>query len=114
MSTQIARLAILSLLVPTGLAHLATACSSSGPEPIRAETLLSSVPLATVEEDLIVNGEVIPAIMLKRELVYRRGAALLESRKLDILIGEEIKRQVEHDLLVQQQKVEGVGKQDAG
>lgn len=67
-----------------------TACS----QPPSAAPL-APVPLASVDEPLIVNGEAVPEAVLKRTLVYLLGSRDLKSRVLDLQIEAEKQKQLD-------------------
>ena len=86
-------------------AFLVSSSYFAGDSPVVAE------PTASIDTpgDLVVNGEVIPAEAVRRELVYRIGARELEARKLEIFLRKEIeKRGLKAEDLIKTSDVDSV------
>ena len=67
-----------------------TQVAADSPEPIEA---VAEVALDDALPDLVVNGEVISAAAVRRELAYRLGRRQIDTRKLAIFLDREIERQ---------------------
>ena len=84
-------LATAGTLLPPALSQGPAEGAGSTQDAVRAGE--ASAP--ALGADLVVNGYRVPEMVLKRELVYLLGNTLLESRKLDLFIDEEVQRQIE-------------------
>ncbi len=86
-----------SRLISTSLgllcgALLAAGCSSSEEKQLRWGRADEGID--PLNQELVVNGETIPDAVVRRELLYARGNTQLESKKLDVYLQQEIRRQI--------------------